>query len=235
MAHPAATPAELGTDDELPEGWAAATLSSLVAPSSEKVEPQDRLDAAYLSLEHIEPHTGRIVGQGTGADVNSTKAVFRAGDVLYGKLRPYLNKVAIPDFDGICSTDILVFRRVTYLDSQYLRHFLFRSEVVEFANHNSSGVQLPRISFKELGTLELPVPPLAEQRRIVAAVGRVLDKVSSARARLDRVPTTMKRFRQAVLAAACSGRLTADWRYNHPTMASDQESPMCYETVPRGD
>ena len=96
-------------DSELPEGWAATALGNVVAPSKEKVEPVERRNATYLSLEHIEQETGNIAGHGTGADVGSTKAVFRAGDVLYGRLRPYLNKVCIPDFDGICSTDILVF------------------------------------------------------------------------------------------------------------------------------
>jgi type I restriction enzyme S subunit len=198
--------------DDLPDGWAWATLGELVRPTSEKVEPSDRPDVPYLSLEHIEPHTTRILGRGRGSDVNSTKAVFRPGDVLYGKLRPYLNKVAVPDFEGICSTDILVFPRKQWLDSRYLMHFLTTPAVVEFANHNSSGVQLPRIGFDQLATLEIPLPPLAEQRRIVAAVEAVLARVGAARDRLNRVPATLKRFRQAVLAAACSGRLTEDWR-----------------------
>jgi type I restriction enzyme, S subunit len=197
---------------ELPKGWVLAKLGDLVNPSSEKVEPTDRPDAPYLSLEHIEPHSGAIIGRGSGSDVNSTKAVFRAGDVLYGKLRPYLNKVTVPDFEGICSTDILVFRQQPWFDSRFLRHFLSTPAVVEFANHNSTGVQLPRIGFDTLGAFEIPLPPLAEQRRIVAAVEAVLAKVNAARDRLNRVPAILKRFRQAVLSAACSGRLTAEWR-----------------------
>ncbi len=197
---------------ELPEGWACVALRELVKPSSEKVEPSEQPDATYLSLEHIEPHTGAIIGRGRGSDVNSTKAVFRAGDVLYGKLRPYLNKVVVPDFDGICSTDILVFRQQPWIDARFLRYFLSTPAVVEFANHTSTGVQLPRIGFDSLGTLEMSLPPLAEQRRIVAAVEAVLAKANAARERLNRVPAILKRFRQAVLSAACSGRLTADWR-----------------------
>ncbi|HKI33401.1 MAG TPA: hypothetical protein VKA46_16220 [Gemmataceae bacterium] len=95
--------------DELPEGWVSVHLGELVSPSSEKVEPGESPNARYLSLEHIEPHTGRIIDHGHGSDVKSTKTVFRTGDVLYGKLRPYLNKVTVAEFDGICSTDILVF------------------------------------------------------------------------------------------------------------------------------
>jgi type I restriction enzyme S subunit len=66
-----------------------------------------------------------------------------------------------------------------------------------------------------LARYEVAIPPIAEQRRIVAAIERLLEKVASARERLERVPLTLKRFRQAVLAAACSGRLTADWRTSH--------------------
>jgi type I restriction enzyme S subunit len=145
--------------EELPEGWARAKLGELASPSSEKVEPKEKPDARYLSLEHIEPHTGRILGFGYGTDVNSTKAVFRAGDVLYGKLRPYLNKVSVPDFGGICSTDILVFPRKPWIDSDFLRRFLSTSPVVEFANHNSSGVQLPRIQLHAAFHHRRTLPP----------------------------------------------------------------------------
>jgi len=74
------------------------------------------------------------------------------------------------------------------------------------------GTTVQSVKTETIQNFPLPFPPLAEQRRIVAAVERILGKVTAARARLDRVPTTLKRFRQAVLAAACSGRLTADWR-----------------------
>jgi type I restriction enzyme S subunit len=195
-------------NDELPEGWSLTTLGEVTRPSSEKIEPQECPNAPYLSLEHIESQSGRILGYGNGSDVRSTKSVFRAGNVLYGKLRPYLNKVSVPDFDGICSTDMLVFPRSPWLENRYLSYFLSCSEIVEFANHHSSGVQLPRIGFDKLAELAFPLPPLAEQKRIVAKVEELLARVNAARERLARVPTILKRFRQAVLATACSGRLS---------------------------
>src|SRR5262245_1947544 len=143
-------------DDELPEGWVSTALSNVATPSKRKVEPNECPEVAYLSLEHIEAQTGTILGYGKGSDVNSTKAVFASGDILYGKLRPYLNKVAIPDRGGICSTDILVFEKHDLLNNQYLRRYLSTPGVVEFANHNSSGIQLPRISFEKLGELRIP-------------------------------------------------------------------------------
>jgi type I restriction enzyme, S subunit len=201
--------------DALPEGWACITIGEIASPSKEKIEPVDCPSARYLSLEHIESETGKILNSGQASDVNSTKAVFNAGDVLYGKLRPYLNKVTIPDFDGICSTDILVFPKSDWLYSVYLRHFLSTRDVVQYANHHSSGVQLPRVSFAKLAELPFPLPPLAEQKRIVAKVETLLARVNAARQRLAKVPALLKRFRQSVLAAACSGRLTEEWRETH--------------------
>ncbi len=200
------------SSDALPEGWAATTFGEISLPSKEKMEPDQWPDAPYLSLEHVESQTGRIIGFGCARDVISTKTVFRAGDVLYGKLRPYLNKVCIPERDGICSTDLLVFPRSKWLESRFLLWFLLKAEVVEFAHHHSSGVQLPRVDFHALGELDFPLAPLAEQKRIVAKVAELLTRVRATEERLTRIPIILKRFRQAVLAAACSGRLTADWR-----------------------
>jgi type I restriction enzyme S subunit len=197
---------------DLPEGWTLVALGSVTSPSKERVEPSQCPNAAYLSLEHIEQNTGRIADKGRGADVGSTKAVFQAGDVLYGKLRPYLNKVCVPAFDGICSTDILVFGQRPHLESRYLQRFLMQRSVVDYAHHHSAGVQLPRVSFDKLAELEFPLPPLAEQKRIVAKVEQLLAKVDAARQRLAKAPALLKRFRQSVLAAACSGQLTAEWR-----------------------
>lgn len=199
-------------ENNLPEGWAAATLSELVRPSTEKVEPRTCPDAPYLSLEHLESNTNRIIGHGSASEVTSTKSVFRPGDVLYGKLRPYLNKVAIPDRHGVCSTDILVFRPPAGLNAHWLMWFLSLPDVVQYATDHQRGLNLPRVSFGDLGSLILPLPPLAEQERIVAKVEALLARVRSVRQRLDAVPGILKHFRQAVLAHACSGKLTEDWR-----------------------
>ncbi|MEE9304098.1 MAG: restriction endonuclease subunit S, partial [Thiotrichaceae bacterium] len=188
----------------------------MVKPATAKVDPHEVPDSPYLSLKHIESNTTRIVGQGVGRDVKSTKSIFKAGDVLYGKLRPYLNKVCMPSFDGICSTDILVFSRSDYIDNQFLMRFLTRPEVVAYANHNMSGVQLPRISFKKLAVVEFLLPPRVEQDRIAAKVEELLNGVEKAKNHLERVRAILEDFHKAVLNGACSGRLTDDWREKHP-------------------
>jgi type I restriction enzyme S subunit len=206
--------------DDLPQGWACRKLGEMVLPSKEKIEPTADSTLPYIGLEHIESNSSKIIGHGIASDAKSTKTVFHAGDVLYGKLRPYLNKVAIPDFDGVCSTDILVFNQNQSIDSRYLMRYLSTREVVEYANLKSKGISLPRVNFESLAEISIPLPPLAKQQRIVARVEALLSHVNAARDWLSRVPLIMKKFRQAVLAAACSGRLTEGWREENPDVES---------------
>ena len=204
----------------LPQGWAQCPLRTVAVPSKDKVDPATLPQSRYLSLKHIESHTGRILNHGRGSDVRSTKTVFRAGDVLYGRLRPYLNKVCIPDFAGICSTEILVFPKNDLIDNRFLAFFLSSRDVVSFANHHSTGVQLPRVGFASLARFPVALPPLAEQQRIVAKIESLLSHVSAAQKRIATLSELLRRFEQEVSAAACSGKLSEDWRSQNPTAAS---------------
>lgn len=196
----------------LPAGWGWASIGDVTAASKEKVEPADAGGAPYLGLEHIEANSGQVIGCGDANDVKSTKSTFLADDVLYGKLRPYLNKTCIPGFEGICSTDILVFRRHEYLDNRFLRYVLSSKGCVEFATQRSNGINLPRVSFKVLAEYEFGLPPLNEQRRIVARIEELTARSRRAREALEAVPPLLDKLRQSILAAAFPGRLTADWR-----------------------
>lgn len=124
---------------------------------------------AYLGLEHIEAG-GRILASEPVAQgqLASTKFRFGPDHLLYGKLRPYLAKIALPDFAGVCSTDILPVRAGPELDKRYLAYFLRQPSMVEFASSRSSGANLPRLSPKALAEFEIPLPAPSEQRRIAA-------------------------------------------------------------------
>jgi type I restriction enzyme S subunit len=142
--------------------------------------------------------------------------VFRAGDVLYGKLRPYLNKVAIPDFDGVCSTDILVFRPSRDLHNRFLYHLLRQHSVVEYAVRHASGINLPRVSFNALAELPVALPPLSEQRRIAERIDALRTRSHASREQIQPLPRLVQDYRQSLLAAAFRGDLTADWRAQNP-------------------
>lgn len=208
-------------DAEIPEGWAISPLGDVIQPSRLKVDPASVPDMPYIGLEHVEAHTTRLLGRGTAADVKSAKSVFKAGDVLYGKLRPYLNKVVRPDFDGVCSTDFLVFGESERLERSYLAHYLNQLWVADRAHHLSAGVELPRVDWGSLSTIPIAYPRSKElQGAILTGIEASTAKGRSAAEHLTSARRTIERFRQAVLAAACSGRLTADWRAANPETPS---------------
>ena len=133
--------------NELPKNWVQTPLGEIVQPSKEKINPlKITEELPYVGLEHIEKDTSQLLGYGSSQDVKSTKSKFGNGDLLYGKLRPYLNKVHIVDFEGICSTDILVFNKQPYIANRFLGLRFLSKDFVEYANQNVNGVQHPRVS-----------------------------------------------------------------------------------------
>jgi type I restriction enzyme S subunit len=199
----------------LPEGWVKVRLGDITEPSRERVNPEKLSGVPYIGLEHIEKETGRLLGKGISEDVRSTKAVFHSGDLLYGKLRPYLNKVYIPDFDGVCSTDILVFPRNEKVDNKYLFYRFMSSDFVRYANRNVSGVQHPRVSLTTLAEFEIEYPPRPEQERIVARIEETFTQLEAGVAELQNAKAQLKRYRAAVLKSAVEGELTREWRETH--------------------
>ncbi len=100
------------------------------------------------------------------------------------------------------------------LDARFLKHWLNSPEARKLMLGDMTGTAIRRLVLRQIRATEIPIPPLPEQRRIVAKLEALLAKVDASRKRLERIPFILKRFRQAVLAAACEGRLTEDWREN---------------------
>ena len=133
----------------------------------------------YIGLDAMDSEGG--ISRGTtvaSAQVKSTKFHFTSSHILFGKLRPYLRKVAAPDFNGICSTDIIPIRPKGNADRRYLLHWLRTDEIIHRATQESSGANLPRISPSILSSFEIPLPAtLAEQKRLAA----ILDQADAIR------------------------------------------------------
>lgn len=160
------------------------------------VQPDDLdHDAWYLGLEHIE-RGGRIIGRDTvaGASVASTKFSFSAEHVLFGKLRPNLGKVARPEFEGVCSTDILPIRPGSRLDRSYLAHYLATPEMVKFAAARATGANLPRLNPRVLQGFPVPVPKLDDQRRIAA----ILDHADAIRTKRRQILAHLDDLTQSI-------------------------------------
>jgi len=162
-------------------GWPVTRLGNVASIERNAIQPSAIVEGtAYLGLEHIESG-GKILGAkpvGEG-ELASSKFKFTERHVLYGKLRPYLAKITCPDFHGICSTDILPILPGPDLDRRFLCYFLRQPAMVGHANARAAGANLPRLNPTELARFEIPLPPLAEQRRIA----EVLDRAEALRAK----------------------------------------------------
>jgi type I restriction enzyme S subunit len=159
--------------------WHAVKLREVATIDRQQVDPS-AIEAGtnYLGLEHIAAG-GRILGSQSvdPGELASTKFKFSPQHVLFGKLRPYLAKIATPDFSGICSTDILPIMPGNSLCRNYLAYYMRQPSVVQTASLRATGANLPRLSPKALADIEIPLPPVDEQRRIAA----ILDKADAIR------------------------------------------------------
>jgi type I restriction enzyme, S subunit len=142
------------------------------------------MQGKYVGLEHINASGEICTDHSIGTEkLASSKFLFSQQHVLFGKLRPYLRKVARPQMEGVCSTDILPILPRKGLDRDYLYHYLRSPEVIDLATRRSSGANLPRISPAALAEFLIPLPPLNEQKRIAA----ILDKAEAIRRKREQV------------------------------------------------
>ena len=140
----------------------------------------------YVGLEDIESHTARFVGSSEPQPVKSSTFRFTRAHVLYGRLRPYLNKVLAPDFEGHCSTEIFPLKPSPELSREYLLYWLLSDETCNRINATCTGARMPRAQMNEVLGFEFPLPSLPEQHRIVAILDEAFDGIATARANAEK-------------------------------------------------
>ena len=143
----------------------------------ETVSPGESAGVPYIGLEHIAEGGLSLLGYGTADDVTSIKSRFRAGDVLFGKLRPYFRKVIRAPFDGVCSTDIWVVRPRDDMDAGFLFYWMASRDFVDASMRGSEGTKMPRAKWDFVARISQVVPPLPEQRDIAHILGTLDDKI----------------------------------------------------------
>jgi type I restriction enzyme S subunit len=200
----------------LPEGWVKSSLSELnnyVGSSVDPLKHKETLFELYsvpnFFLDKPEYEFGKNIG--------STKQAVDLGDVLISKINPRINRVWLvsrkSEFEKIASSEWIVFRQ-KLVDSNYAKRYFQSHFFRDLLCSDVSGVggSLTRAQPKKVASYPFPLPPLAEQKVIADQLDSLLAQVERTKARLERIPTLMKQFRQSVLADAVSGKLTEGWR-----------------------
>ena len=173
--------------DDLPDNWALCCLGELCDYGNCNNVEADSIagDAWILDLEDIEKDTGKVVQKirKNERDFTSTKHSFYEGQVLYSKLRPYLNKVIIADEDGFCTSEILPLEFANVVLPQYALYYLMSPTFLRYANQCSYGVKMPRLGTADGRKAIFPLPPIEEQHRIANSISRYfiqMDNILSA-------------------------------------------------------
>lgn len=159
--------------------WQTCRLSE-IAPACSSEMPKSVETVWNLSLEDIQAGTGKILTKNycKVSELGSTKCAFDCRHVLYSKLRPYLNKVALPDKPGVGTSELIPLQpNSNRLCREFLAFYLRSPIFKEFAILNTRGANLPRVSMSDFWSYEIPLPPLDEQRRIVSRIKECLSRV----------------------------------------------------------
>lgn len=160
---------------EYPE-WEEFLFMNIATLSKDKYNPNSKEQYRCIELDNIEQRTGKIKGYVNSSEQNSIKNVFHKGDVLFGKLRPYLRKYAKPNFDGVCSSEIWVLHpNKDIVCTEFLYHLVASDSFIAAANI-SSGTKMPRADWKLISSMYFEIPSLVEQQKIADCLSSI-DKV----------------------------------------------------------
>ena len=204
------------TEDEIPfnipAGWKWVRLGEICDYGKcENANPsQLQPDSWILDLEDIEKGTARILRFYTFSQRNSqsTKHIFKKGDVLYSKLRPYLNKVVIAPQDGFCTSEILPLDFQGAYYNSFAQKLLMSPYFLSTVNMLTYGVKMPRLGKDDAVQILLPLPPLAEQKRIVEKIEAIFEQADIIEEKRLALKTAVRHTKSRVLDLAVRGKLT---------------------------
>lgn len=194
---------------DLPSSWRWVRFSEVVEIASNLVKPEEIPDLPHIAPDNVEGGTGRLLPYSTIREdaVISAKHRFFAGQVIYSKIRPYLRKAVLVDFDGACSADMYPLTATVGLDPTYLLYWLISEPFAGFTVEHEGRTVLPKINQQGLNQTPFPMPPLVDQKELVRRlrsaftwIDRLATEATSARKLIDRLD-------QALLAKAFRGEL----------------------------
>jgi len=179
--------------------WQLKKLEDICEVRKGKFDPKKEPNTIYIGLEHIEQQTGRLLGTGDSGETTSIKSIFKTGDVLFGKLRPYLRKYWFATFDGVCATEILPLTPKKGIDSKFLFYIIQQDKFVDYLDQKSYGTKMPRTSWKEMAEYNINLPPLSEQRKIAAILSSVDEAIEKTEAIIEQTEKVKKGLMQQLL------------------------------------
>lgn len=191
-----------------PNGWELRELKDVLSIVSGQVDPKSEpyIDMPHIGGENIESHTNRLIKIQTPRELGlkSGKYLFRPDDVLYSKIRPYLNKVSIPYFEGVCSADIYPLRvKKSEIEQNFLAYLLRSQFFLDYAEKHSTRTNIPKINRPTLLSFQFPCPPMEKQKKF----SDECNKVSEVQKSFKKFITESENLFNSLLQRAFKGEL----------------------------
>lgn len=200
----------------IPKGWICLPFDAVAQVDSNLVEPLDYLELPLIAPDNIESLTGRLLSKPLVSDImpKSAKHKFIEGCIVYSKIRPYLSKLIIADFDGLCSADMYPIS--TKLNIKYLYYYMLSEVFLGYANTSGERSVLPKINQKELGIIPITIPPAEEQQEIVDRINKLFRILDSIETQLSSLKERIEQLPQALLLKAFQGSLVSQEESDEP-------------------
>jgi len=192
--------------------WPKCKLGAVLRLRKEVVHPRDNPSgpAVFVGLEHVHSLTGERTGSlpVEMSELTGRKPRFYTGDIVYGYLRPYLNKLWVAEFDGLCSVDQYVYEvNREKADTDFVAWFMRSPVYLERAPIDASPGQLPRIRTEEVASVEINLPPVSQQRALVAQIQKEFTETTALKQTLSARLTALDHLPAALLREAFNGRV----------------------------
>ena len=195
---------------KIPESWDARPLRYMMRRTDRiSANEKDDVRRRYIGMAAVEPMTGHL-DEPTALEwkaPSSSSSAFLRGDVLFGKLRPYLGKSCNPRFDGLCSGEFLVLDGNEDLDNRYLLYLLLAQPMIALADASAVGTKMPRTSWQEVGSVVVPVPPIDDQHIISAFLDEATIKIDVLIQQAGTLIDRLREKRRALITAAVTGQI----------------------------
>jgi type I restriction enzyme S subunit len=186
------------------EGWMEKRLGDICEYDKTSIQAND---LPYVGLENIESNSGRFIGSLESKNVKSKTFYFDSKHILYGRLRPYLNKVLIPSFEGHCSTEIFPILVGDIIIREFLFYWFISSKTVKKIDETCTGARMPRANMNEVINFILPVPSIEKQKQIVKALDNLNEQTQSLESKYQQELNSLEELKKSILEKAFTGEL----------------------------
>lgn len=189
---------------EVPEGWEVKRLKYVANLISDKTLSKGN-PLNYIGMENIESWTGNYIS--TNSETDGLANYFRKGDILFGKLRPYLAKVFLASDEGICTSEFLVYRNGNKIFNWYLHLLMLSFEFINLVDSSTYGSKMPRANSDFIGNQLIPIPPKQEQTEISKFIETATIKIATAMSLKEKEIEKLKEYKATLINSAVTGKI----------------------------